>query len=229
VKKFGGLFFIAIALIFICGCALARRPHPKIEGETPSIKSTDSRGDAYLYDLTIVRKGKKNSLRLDLYHFGDTLSFFARGYLGKGVMKGLLTPDSLFVYFPTEDEYFAGNIEELADNRCLEGNNVERTIISLFSRRPSEAGFAAEGFYVVAIREADTQCEYRLQSGACPEGIRLLYDFQGGKFAIKECELKTGNKAFNFRAVRRRWRLGANIPREKKELIIPESAVPIFP
>jgi len=227
---------LLIAILILGGCSLAHREHPIAKEEIPLAKEEipqsqlqAGNGNAYLFDIKINRQGKKNSVRLELYQVGDTMSFFARGYLGKGVMKGLLSRDSLIVYFPTENEYYTGKVADLVDNPCLNTTGIEDLIIELFQGTPADSGYSDGRFYVTVLKEEPALHQYRLQSTSCPEGISLEYKLDGGRFVLNEIQLRTDDKFFEFAAHRRNVRLNVEISPEKLHLDIPETAARITP
>lgn len=223
------LSVLLIAISILSGCSLAHRGHPIAKEEIPQSQLQQGNGNAYLFDIKIMRQGKKNSVRLDLYQVGDTISFFARGYLGKGVMKGLLSRDSLIVYFPTENEYYTGKIANLADNHCLNMAGIEDLIIKLFQATPADSSYSDGRFYVTVLKEEPALHQYRLQSTSCPEGINLEYKPDGGRFVLNEIQIRTDDKSFEFVAQLRNLRLNTEIAPEKLHLAIPEAATRLIP
>jgi len=212
------------------GCSLANRKRGgtvKVDEEVPSWK--EGKGDAYLFDVKIYREGKKNSVRLDVYRLGDTISIFARGYLGKGVLKGLLTPDSIITYSPTEKEYYSGKLADLMKNGCAENLPLELTIIELFQKTPAEIDFDLGNFYVVVVSEDDRYRHYRLESRSCPEGMEVSYTAKNSRFIPDEILYSSSDETFRFEAKRRRAKLNIDIPNEKIQIDIPSSAVRTSP
>ena len=68
---------------------------------------------AYLIDVRINDQGNKYSVTSELYVAGDSVGFYGRGYLGRGVFKGRITDDTATIYFEREQEYFSAGADWL--------------------------------------------------------------------------------------------------------------------
>jgi hypothetical protein len=220
---------VVFAILLFDGCTMAVRPKPG-SGESSEQKSLQSgQGDAYLFDIKISRNGRKNSARLDIYRCGDSLSFFARGYLGKGVMKGITFGDSMLVYFPTENEFYSGPLSALANDSCLNDLELERIAIELFQKIPTQVDNIQKHFYLTIVKEKGSDWQYRLESKKCREKIFLKYDRTDKRFVIKEIEYLSNTGSFNFEAKRRNFKLNVKVPSDKLLIPIPETATRIYP
>jgi hypothetical protein len=229
-KLYGLFISILILAIIVWGCALAdRRNAGKVIAEEEAPKWEPGKGDAYLFDVKIYREGKKNSVRLDVYRTGDTISIFARGYLGKGVLKGLIRPDSILIYFPTEKEYFSGKLADLVDNGCADSLPLEFTIIQLFQKTPAEIDFDLGNFYIVIENENSSFRQYRMESHTCPQGIDISYTPKDDRFIPDEIIYTSADELFRFKAKRRRAKLNIDIPGKKFQINIPAGTVRISP
>ena len=125
-----GISLLAVALA-VSGCTLASKEKIRERPVEAEAVFEEGKGDAFLFDVKIRRNGKKNSVRLDVYRSGDSLSLYARGYLGKGVLKGLITNDSLVVQSAVFDnlESFYGSagsvfrerykVTDIIDDVCI--------------------------------------------------------------------------------------------------------------
>ncbi len=214
----------------VSGCTLAdRRNAGKVIADEEAPQWEPGKGDAYLFDVKIYREGRKNSVRLDVYRLGDTISIFARGYLGKGVLKGLIRPDSILTYFPTEKEYYSGKLANLVDNGCADSLPLEFTIIQLFQKTPAEINFDLGDFYIVVENENNSVRKYRLESHSCPQGIDISYTPKDNRFIPDEIIYTSADKLFRFEAVRRRAKLNTKIPPDKFRIDIPSDAVRTSP
>ncbi len=230
--KYDNLRFIIILLLglFIFeGCTLANRKKAYRQIVTEEVVYEAGRGDAYLFDVKIYRDGRKNSVRLDIYRTADMMALFARGYLGKGVLKGLITKDSILIYFPTENEYFSGKVSELIGEKCADGLPFEKLINRLFQKLPVELEDKFPQFYINVISEKGKTREYRLISEECPENIELGYDYKNSRFILNKIDYSNSDETFRFSANRRKVKTNINIPAEKLELKIPASAIRISP
>jgi hypothetical protein len=219
----------SLVLIIITGCTLARK-HPTTHkvgrAEEISIKDT---GDAYLFDLKIYRQGKKNSVRLDIYRNAEKLGFFARGYLGKGVMKGVLTSDSILVYFPTEKEYYSGPINGLIPGNCMDNFRFDMFILDLFRQTPDKLEYALDNFYLTVLEEKSKKKKYRFESRICPEQFEMEYDFKNSRFIPKKIRFDKIDGSFKLIGERRKFRTDIDLPDDKFTVEIPDNAFRIHP
>ncbi|MEW6014749.1 MAG: hypothetical protein AB1690_05465 [Candidatus Zixiibacteriota bacterium] len=226
------LFFFAlitISAIFPAGCTLANRNRVRIKTAEQTAPKEKLRGDAYLLDVKINREGKKSSFRLDLYQSEETLAWFARGYLGKGVMKGVLTNDSLIVYFPTEEEFYSGKLNALAKKSCLGNAELESVLGQLFRILPPEISSLSDNFYLTILKEDDKQRRYILNYKDCGGGIRLDYEKHDLRFLISNIQYIGEEETFGFEAKVRDFRLDTDLPADKFEIAIPSTATRLNP
>jgi len=191
-------------------------------------KLTEGKGDAYQFDCKMYRKGKKNTVRLEIFRSGDMLSIFARGYLGKGVMKAIINPDSILVYFPTSNEYYSGKLEDLIGGKCAGSMIYEEVLIKLFMMTPPELEKSYEGFYVNVVKQNKKRQEFQLNSKVCEESIELGYRLYGRRFILDDIEYENEVGTFKFIASNRKARLDIDIPESKLDLKIPENSIRII-
>jgi len=220
---------LILSIIILSSCTVATR---KQSGETISAEEAkfgEGRGDAYLFDAKIYRDGKKNSVRLDVYYKNEQAGVFARGYLGKGVLKGIIDKDSIIVYFPTEDQFYTGEIASLVKGDCRHKFDFESIIIQLMTKLPSDIKDAGDDYYVTILKDKGKTREYRLESRHCPEHIILEYDLKENRFILDKIDFRTEDDSFRFKAERRKFRLNVDIPVNKIVFDIPEDAARILP
>lgn len=221
---FPGLIFLALV---INGCGLASRKTSGPSVIEAEMHYEEGQGDAFLYDVKIYREGKKNSVRLDVYRNEDRLAIFARGYLGKGVLKGLVLADSTVIYFPTENEFFSGRLNDLISKSCSKENNLEKILIDLFVKRPVDIDYSMTDFYVNIISDSGTKQKFRLESTNCAEKAELQYIYKDDRFILDEIDFSNRDETFRFKAELRKSRLNTEIPAEKMAVPIPADAVQI--
>jgi hypothetical protein len=95
---------ILFSSIVWLGCAASGPGTGQSEG-TPVGSSVKVRADAYLFDTEITNYGKLTSMRLEIFDADSVLALSGRAYMGKGVIKGVITSDSLLMYLPTSKQY----------------------------------------------------------------------------------------------------------------------------
>lgn len=218
-----------IAAILPAGCTLANRNRVKVKTAEEPSQREKLRGDAYLFDVKINRDSKKNSFRLDLYQSRETLAWFARGYLGKGVMKGVLNRDSLLVYFPTEEEFYSGRLNDLAKKSCLGRVELETVLDRLFRSLPTEIPSLSEDFYLTILKEDGKVREYILNYKDCHGGIRIDYEWSNNRFLVSNIQYIGEEETFGFQAKVRDFRLDTELPADKFEIVVPPTAARLNP
>ncbi|MBN2226477.1 MAG: hypothetical protein JW763_03855 [candidate division Zixibacteria bacterium] len=225
-----GLILALLIGSLIVGCTTADRNKVRAGSEAGTIAEPGpGKGDAYLFDVKVFREGKKKSTRLDVYRTTDSLSFFARAYLGKGVMKALLVRDSALVYFPTENQYYAGPLNALVTNGCADRFAFEQLILDMFRILPVQIDYATDNFYVNVVREGPNERVYRLMSTRCNDAILLEYRREDGRYIPYLIAYARDDDSFRFEARRRTVRMNVDIPADKFAITIPETAVRIEP
>ncbi|SYZ74088.1 exported hypothetical protein [Candidatus Zixiibacteriota bacterium] len=223
------VFAIAIFPVFfylLTGCAST--PQKGSLGEETRVRGSDRQGNAFLFDIKVTRNGKMNSARLDIYQNGDSLSLFARGYLGKGALKGLLTPDSIIVYFPLTGEYYTGKLADLVSDSCRMGQNLEHLLASLFNYLPDSVELPSD-ISLQTLKDEKKSKQYHLESGGCRATMDLRYDYRDNRFLPESINFGLVDGSFHFAGERRNFRLNIHIPEDKFEIYIPETAARIYP
>lgn len=233
-RKSGRFLFLSFILCLMLGCAVANRGKWKTEKIASEQKSerqalTEGRGDAYLFDLKIYNKGRKNSVRLDLYRNEDSLALYARGYLGKGVLKGLISQDSILTFFPTENQFYSGEMGRLLSGNCFENIPFERMLIDFFKITPDKIDYSFGKAYLSILEEKPGFRKYRLVAQNCSEYIELEYDWKKGQFVLKQLKYSKEDGQFRLDAKRRKFKLNIKLPAEKFQISIPSTASRIYP
>ncbi len=228
-------FLILIIVLYLApGCTFANRGKWKAEkvaaeNKTKSPTTLELKGDAFLFDMKIINKGKKNSVRLDIYRKGDSLAVFARGYLGKGVLKGLVNYDSVVTYFPTEDQFYSGKISNLLLANCFEKIPLEKMLVDFFRKTPDKIDYSFGGAYLSVLTEKPGFRKYRLVARDCLEFIELDYDWKNGQFLLEKFQYSNENGEFRLDAERRKFKLNVKLPDGKYKVSIPATASRIYP
>ena len=233
-RKIFLFLFIAFMLSQIIGCTFANRSKwkaNKIANEQQSERAelSEGRGDAYLFDLKINNKGKKNSVRLDIYRKGDSLAIFARGYLGKGVLKAVVNYDSILTFFPTEDQYYSGKLQTLLSGNCFKDIPLEKMFVDFFRKTPDKIDYSFGGAYLSISDEKPRFRRYSLVAQDCSEFIELDYDWNNGQFLLDKFRYSSEDGHFRLDAERRKFKLDIKLPDGKYKISIPPTASRIYP
>ena len=230
-----GRSLFLILLVPLClSCTLANRSKWKNnrvaeEQSAERLSLPAGKGDAYLFDLKITNQGRKNSVRLDLYWNEDSLGLYARGYLGKGVLKGLVTADSVLVFFPTNNEFYTGQLSGFITEDCFENLSFEKIIIDLFGNTPDKIDYPFGEAYLTILEEKPGGRKYRLVAKNCDEYFEIEYDRKKGRFIIDQLSYNKEDGSFKLEAKRRKYRLNIGLPPEKFQVEIPQTATRIYP
>jgi len=178
---FGLVIAAALMTVSLQGCLFdGRRSGAAQTTEEVSRVEGKLAVDAYLFDVKFKQNGKRRSVRLDVF-FADTIALFtARGYLGKGVAKGVWRPDSSLFYFPTENQYYSGPLDEMTRAGCAGGGDLQRLVPMFLSGRLLSllSAESSADSLVVINSQTDKKVEATVKLGTCETPVTLVFDFQ---------------------------------------------------
>lgn len=184
--------------------------------------------DAYLFDCKVYRRGKPTTVRLEVFSTDSITALGGRAYLGKGALKGILTPNRLTLYFPTRNEYVDQPVEEAVTSSDCPIRPGDFGLSDLLSRRPDSLGFGA-GIQVVRRNPTETsRPEFAVFDEACSWRLELTYDRQGAGWRLARLEFSDGAD-LRVLAKRRRFKARANVQAGKFQVEIPAGAVRVSP
>jgi len=217
---------VALLLLSLAaGCASRRTGAPPSD-ETTRPKSK-IRAEAYLFDAKLRRDGKVNSFRLELFHTDTVLGLGGRGYLGKGVLKGRLTPDSLMVLFPTTNEYVHSSVSDLLSTTECAVPVPPLSLISFFRTLPDFA--VLDSVITVAGNYSDEdRPSFIIFVAGCPWQLELTYDRRSEGWRIRDFDFSDGGGQRLY-GKRREYRSDVGVKLEKFMVDIPDDAVRIIP
>jgi hypothetical protein len=176
--------------------------------------------EAYLMDARVYRDGKPTSFRLELFVSDSLIGIGGRGYLGKGALKGVLTRDSLIMYFPTSREYVREARDSLLTSAaCSLGLgllDIERWLKALPEDRS-----AAPATVVTEMGNREAHCS--LTWPECDWKLVLDYQLRDDAWRIKQIEFDDGGKT-RFKAETRVHKRHATVDASRFEVIIPGDA-----
>ncbi len=178
--------------------------------------------EAYLFDAKIIRNGKQNSLRLEIYQTDTVLGLNGRAYLGKGALRGKVTADSLAVYLPVSNEFVYESIAEaLTATDCGIGG-LKLNLIQFFRTLPDSITIDPR-ITVAANRQDDRRPRFLIFIQNCPWQMELTYDRQSTGWRIVEFTFSNG-KNLTLSATRREYKAGARVKSERLRFSHPDSA-----
>lgn len=171
--------FLLFLILTVLGCGQSyRKTKTVLETQGEDEKKSDKIIiDAYLYDVKIKQGMKQNSFRLDIYQTDSIIGLGGRGYLGKGALKGKLTNDSIFVFFPTIDEYLLESTPDLMASFNCSGDIHDFNLYSLFSRLPNEY-LNSNDFIIEPFNSKGKIRKFNIRAKNCSWLMELSYDYK---------------------------------------------------
>lgn len=221
VPAFVFLVFTGIIAV-LAGCA--SKPHGAMIEEAAKI---EVKAEAYLFDARMHREGKMNTFRLEVFQTDSVLGLGGRGYLGKGILKGRMTRDSLEAYFPTANEWVYSSISELLQSTARPVAVPNLNLISLFTLLPDSVTLPAEVVVESDYSDADRPF-FSLHMERCPWEIQIFYDKQDSGWRIREFYFTDG-ESNDLRARRREYKSDVTVGFDKFVVPIPPDARRIIP
>ena len=183
--------------------------------------------EAYLFDAKLRRQGKPTSFRLEIFQTDSVIALGGRAYLGKGALKGLLTADSLEVYFPSSNEYLYESLSDLFAKAECTNAAPEFSLLHLFTFLPDSLA-EMEGMSVASDYTNRKRPEYLISFPDCPWKIELTYDQHEAGWRIRDFKFDNGND-ITLKAKRRTYKKKAQVPYSKFQLVLPDGATRITP
>jgi hypothetical protein len=211
-------------ILLVGGCA----PSPAVlPGEvSPEGYDTKVRAEAYLFDAKLRRDGKVNSFRLEVFQTDSVLGLGGRGYLGKGILKGRVTHDSLTAYFPTSNEYVRSTVAELMESTGCGVDVSSISLVSLFRSLPDSVT-PDSAVTVLADYEDENRATFVVSMRDCWR-MDLVYDRQEPGWRVRSFDFSDGEQT-SLRAKRREYRQDAEVRASKFMVTVPAGALQIKP
>ncbi|MFZ5979484.1 MAG: hypothetical protein ACOYVF_02530 [Candidatus Zixiibacteriota bacterium] len=217
---------ISSLFILLAGCGTSRKAS---SGDESGLNDHGGKiiSEAYLFDAKIKREGKVNSFRLEIFQTDSALGLGGRGYLGKGVLKGRVTPDSFLVYLPTANEYIEEAVDEFLSTLDCAGGVADFNILNLFTDLPDPEGFG-EGINIYPNYNDGEEPIFEITANGCPWLMELTYDRRESGWRIRDLSFTDGED-LTFEARRREYRARTGVKEVKFRVKIPGSAIKIKP
>lgn len=178
--------------------------------------------EAYLFDTKINRKGKQNSMRLEIFQTDSVLGLNGRAYLGKGALRGKLTPDTLAVYLPASEEYLYESIAGVLTATECSIDSIALDITQFFHRTPDSI-LLDPRIKVAANRKDEKQPAYLIFVENCPWQMELTYDQQDTGWRIVKFTFSNGTD-LTLSATRREYKASTSVKRERLQFSYPDKA-----
>ena len=207
-------------------CGPGRRIRPASE-ERVAIVQEKIEVEAYLFDAKLRRRGKPTSFRLEIFQTDSVIALGGRAYLGKGALKGLLTTDSLEVYFPSSNEYLHESLSDLFTTAECTNAAPKLNLLHLFTCLPDSLA-EMEEVSVASDYTNHKRPEYVISLPDCPWVIELTYDQREAGWRIRDFKFDNGND-ITLKAKRRAYKKKAQVPYSKFQLVLPDGVGRITP
>jgi hypothetical protein len=181
---------VLVGLLLAAGCG---GPRGTVGTEVSSPQAGVGRvvADAYLYDAKLVRQGKPTSFRLELFCTDSMVALGGRGYLGKGALRGVMTSDSLHVYFPVSNEFLVDGINMLLSAKsCITDEHPFNALQLL--RMPAGEVPHDSSITITVEKQGKKRQEFELTTSDCPWKLRLVYEPDEERWRIRELRFDNG-------------------------------------
>jgi hypothetical protein len=221
-----GVWVGAATLLLIGSCGPGYRSQPAGE-EKIEITHRKIAVEAYLFDAKLRRQGKPKSFRLEIFRTDSVIALGGRAYLGKGALKGLLTTDSLEVYFPSSNEYLYESLSDLFATAECTNTVPEFSLLHLFTSLPDSLA-EMEELNIASDYTDRKRSEFVISLPDCPWMIELTYDRHETGWRIRDFKFDNGND-ITVKAKRRTYKKKAQVPYNKFQLVPPASPTRITP
>lgn len=222
-NKVVAIIFISL-ICLVAGCGTAHKSTPGTESGISA--GQELQCEAFLFDARITCEKKYNSFRLELYQTDSLIGLTGRGYLGKGALKGWITPESLLVYFPTVKEYIQEAVSDVWKSfECVQNEN-SLNIFGLITNLPEEI-IPAEGYQLELIKDDDKEKEYQINKIGCHWSITASYDLREKGWRLKEFNISESDK-FELAGKRREYRDDVKIKTNRFKPLVGPDAVRVI-
>ncbi|NOY87941.1 MAG: hypothetical protein GXO93_00945 [FCB group bacterium] len=217
--KYYLLLAFSMAVIIGCGGPPEKQKDIFFNEKISSRKIT---AEAYLFDAKIKRRGKLNSFRLEVFQTDWGLALGGRGYLGKGAFKGVITADSLFVYFPTSNQYLYEPIDKVMQSFNCTKERPHINILKLFYNLPTAVINNIDASVIDDYRNKKRP-QFTVTFLGCPWKIVIVYAQQKKGWRIKRFVFTDGKKN-TLKAKRRTYKGRVKVPLRKFDIAIKTDA-----
>jgi len=221
-----GVCVVVAALLLMGSCGPGRIIRPASE-ERVAIVQEKIEVEAYLFDAKLRRQGKPTSFRLEIFQTDSVIALGGRAYLGRGALKGLLTTDSLEVYFPSSNEYLYESLRDLFATAECTNTAPKFSLLHLFTSLPDSLA-EMEEMSIASDYTDRKRPEFVISLPDCPWVIELSYDRRETGWRIRDFEFDNGND-ITLKAKRRTYKRKAQVPYSKFQLVLPDGATRITP
>jgi hypothetical protein len=217
---FNVIIISLFSIIFISSCQIVR-PIGEEKRRNKIIV------DAYQFNAKLKRKKNPASFKLNVFQTDSLIAFTAKGYMNKGAMKGLMSPDSLKAYFPMTKEHVSEEISEFFASINCSGSAPKFDFFRLFSETPV---FLKEDFnaFVEIVELNPNSVKYSIRFYGCRWYLDITYDRKNEGWRIRQFKFSDGKNS-TLTGKRHQYNHDAKVKRSFFEYSVPFDAVRITP
>ncbi|MDH3891783.1 MAG: hypothetical protein OEV49_11925 [candidate division Zixibacteria bacterium] len=227
-RTFKQTFAIAAGAVFLLSnCGPKFTTEPSVDAYQAKGPGKKVRVEAYLFDAKIRLDGKPTSLRLELFQTDSVVALGARGYLGKGALKGRLTSDSIEAFFPTRNEYLHEAVRDMLFSSSCTHAIDPLDFPGLLRTLPDRMDLGA-GLIVQREDSKSKLRRYTLTWPECTWRLEMTYDKRKAGWRLSELLFDNGTDV-SFTARRRAHKASTRVNKNKFELSVDPQAIRITP
>lgn len=190
-------------------------------------KSDKIEVEAYQFKAKLKQKKNPASFDLNIFQTDSVIAFTAKGYMNKGAMKGILTPDSLKAYFPLTNEHISEKITDFFALINCSGSPPNFNFFRLFSETPEF--LKKNSSAIVDILElSPDRVKYNIRFYECWWYLDITYDKKDYGWRIRQFKFGDGKNS-TLSGQRHQYKQDTNIKRNFFEYSVPFDAVRITP
>lgn len=215
--------YILVMLIFtffISSCQIIQPINEEKRSKKVSV-------EAYQFRAKLRQKRNPASFNLNIFQTDSIIAFTAKGYMNKGAMKGIITPDSLMAYFPLTNEHVAEELNEFFQKLNCSGKAPNFNLFRLFFETPEFLRNNSDAIIDIVDLEPD-QVKYNIRFYNCEWYLDIAYDRKDNGWRIYEFKFSDGEST-TLNGKRHQYNQNAKVKRSFFEYSIPYDAIRITP
>jgi len=198
---------LLIILMFIfAGCSAG---YKSSSSNKESKKEKKIEVTAYSFNARLYQKSKPTSFKLELYQTDSLLGLSGRGYLGKGALKGVITRDSINIYFPASKEYLSESLIDLLQCSDCPNPVANLNILEILSTLPDSINLASE-LFIESDYSKKNKAAFVITADHCSWRLDLLYDIKKESWRLRKFDFNDGEN-IRLKGERDRFKVSTKI------------------
>lgn len=183
--------------------------------------------EAYQFKAKLKQKKNPASFDLNIFQTDTVIAFTAKGYMNKGAMKGILTPDSLKAYFPLTNEHVSEKVSDFFALINCSGSPPKFNFFRLFSETPE---FLRENSRAIVdiVELSQDRVKYNIRFYECWWYLDITYDRKDDGWRIRQFKFGDGKNS-TLSGQRHQYRQDASVKTNFFRYSVPFDAIRITP